>query len=72
MTPVDPKTPPTAWGTFEHAEALRRWAFLERTPEQRLEWLIEMLDIAYASGAIKAHRPADAPIAASPADRTVG
>jgi len=49
--------PPTAWGTFEDAEALRRWSFLQRTPEQRLNWLIDMLEIAYASGALKPRRP---------------
>jgi hypothetical protein len=41
-------------------EALRRWSFLQRTPEQRLEWLIQMLEIAYASGAIQPRRPRDA------------
>jgi len=49
--------PPPAWGTFEDAEALRRWSFLQRTPEQRLNWLIDMLEVAYASGALKPHRP---------------
>jgi hypothetical protein len=49
--------PPTAWGTFEDAEALRRWSFLQRTPERRLEWLIEVLEVAYASGALKPRRP---------------
>ena len=49
--------PPTSWGTFEDAEALRRWSFLQRTPERRLEWLIEVLEVAYASGALKPHRP---------------
>lgn len=49
--------PPAAWGTFEDAETLRRWSFLQRTPEQRLNWLIDMLEIAYASGALKPRRP---------------
>ena len=49
--------PPVAWGTFEDAETLRRWSFLQRTPEQRLNWLIDMLEIAYASGALKPRRP---------------
>jgi hypothetical protein len=57
MTEFDPKAPPKAWGTFKDAEALRRWSFLQRTPEQRLEWLVEMLEIGYTSGAIKPRRP---------------
>jgi hypothetical protein len=51
------KSPPAAWGTFEDAETLRRWSFLQRTPEQRLNWLIDMLEIAYASGALKSRYP---------------
>ena len=50
---------PQGWGSYKDAEDLRRWSFLQRTPEQRLEWLIEMLDIAYQSGAIKPRRPAN-------------
>lgn len=49
--------PPAAWGTFEDAETLRRWSFLQRTPEQRLNWLIDMLEIAYASGVLKSRHP---------------
>ncbi len=49
--------PPSGWGSFEDAEALRCWSFLQRTPEQRLEWLIQMLEIAYARGAIQPRRP---------------
>jgi len=45
-------TPPPAWGSFEDAERLRRWAFLRRTPAERLDWLIEMLGISYRSGAM--------------------
>lgn len=52
--------PPLGWGSFEDAEALRRWSFLQRTPEQRLDWLIQMLEIAYARGAIQPRRPRDA------------
>ena len=57
MTEFDPNTTPEAWGTFQDAEVLRRWSFLKRTPEQRLEWLIAVLEIGYASGAIKPRRP---------------
>jgi len=60
MTEFDPDSTPEAWGTYEDAERLRRWAFLQKTPEQRLAWLVEMLKIAYATGAIKPRRP-DAP-----------
>jgi hypothetical protein len=48
---------PQGWGSFEDASALRQWSFLRRTPEQRLDWLIEMLEIAYASGALKPRSP---------------
>lgn len=49
--------PPDGWGTFEEAEALRRWAFRQRTPAQRLDWLVEMLEIAYRTGALKPRTP---------------
>ncbi|MDP9200150.1 MAG: hypothetical protein M3O07_13175 [Pseudomonadota bacterium] len=49
--------PPESWGSYEEAEALRRWAFRQRTPAQRLDWLIEMLEIAYRTGAIKPRGP---------------
>ncbi|MBU6470792.1 MAG: hypothetical protein KGQ68_08940 [Gammaproteobacteria bacterium] len=41
------------WGTFEDAEYWRKEEFLRRSPEQRLDWLREMLVLAYRSGAIK-------------------
>lgn len=44
-------------GTYADAEALRKWSFLQRTPQQRLDWLISVLKIAYASGALKPRRP---------------
>ena len=59
MTDFDPDTPPTAWGTFEDAEALRRWSFRRRTPEQRLAWLVAALEIAYQTGALAPRRPVD-------------
>lgn len=34
-------------GSYEDAVTLRRWSFLQRTPTQRLEWLVSMLRIAY-------------------------
>ena len=57
MKQFDPDRPPVAWGTFEDAEALRRWSFLQRTPEQRLAWLASALELAYQSGALKPRRP---------------
>ena len=57
MKQFDPSEVPVAWGTFEDAEALRRWSFLRRTPEQRLLWLQAALELAYQSGAIKPRRP---------------
>jgi len=45
--------PPPGTGSFEDAERLRRWSFLQRSPQQRLDWLMQALEIAYASGARK-------------------
>lgn len=57
MAEFDPDQLPVAWGTYEDAEALRRWSFLQRTPEQRLAWLVSALELAYQSGALKPRRP---------------
>ena len=46
----------TTFGTWDDAERLRRWAFLQRSPQQRLDWLVEALELAYQSGAIKPQR----------------
>lgn len=53
-TEFDPRgdAPPPAWGSYDDAERLRRWAFLRRTPTQRLAWLQSALEIAYRSGAL--------------------
>ena len=59
MTEFDPHSIPQAWGSFEDAEKLRRWAFLRRTPAERLAWMIEMLEIAYATGARQFSPPLD-------------
>ena len=48
---------PVSSGSYADAESLRRWAFLHRTPEERLAWLIEALEIAYRTGALKARVP---------------
>jgi hypothetical protein len=55
--PSGVREPPVLKGTYEDAETLRKWAFLQRTPQQRLDWLISALRIAYASGALKPRRP---------------
>ena len=57
MADFDTEREPQAWGTFEDAEALRRWSFMRRTPEQRLAWLEAALELAYASGALRPRRP---------------
>ncbi len=41
------------FGSWEDAETLRKWSFLQRTPQQRLDWLVEALTIAYQSGALE-------------------
>lgn len=61
MRDFDPTKPPVAWGTYEDAEALRRWSFLQRTPEQRLAWLVAALELAYLSGALKPLRSDTSP-----------
>jgi hypothetical protein len=57
MKRFEPNEEPSAWGSFEDAEALRRWSFERRTPEQRLAWLQAALELAYQSGALKPRRP---------------
>lgn len=57
MKTFDPDQVPQAWGSFEDAEALRRWSFERRTPEQRLSWLKSALELAYQSGALQPRRP---------------
>ena len=57
MKSFDSDQVPCAWGSYEDAEALRRWAFERRTPEQGLAWLAAALELAYQSGALKPRRP---------------
>ncbi len=50
----DAVAPPVkTFGSWEDAERLRKWSFLQRTPQQRLDWLIEALSVAYQSGALE-------------------
>ena len=52
--PHDETTPPfTTCGSWQDAEELRKWSFLRRTPQQRLDWLVQALVIAYQSGALQ-------------------
>ncbi|MFP4615916.1 MAG: hypothetical protein ACLFRB_08560 [Thiohalorhabdus sp.] len=44
---------PASWGGWADAERLRREAFLLRTPAQRLQWLQDALELAYAAGALE-------------------
>ena len=53
MTTFDPNTPPPSTGSFEDARRLAEWDFLRKTPEQRLQWLIQVLEVGYASGAFQ-------------------
>jgi len=57
VTEFDPHSIPQAWGTYDDAERLRRWAFLRKTPGERLAWMVEMLEIAYATGARQPRQP---------------
>jgi hypothetical protein len=56
VTNFDASSPPPTSGSFEDARLLAEWDFLRKTPEQRLQWLVGMLDIGYASGAFKTVR----------------
>jgi hypothetical protein len=38
--------PPVSFGGWGDAEELRKWSFLRRTPQQRLDWLVEALTIS--------------------------
>lgn len=57
MKSFEPDRVPCAWGSYEDADALRRWSFERRTPEQRLAWLTAALELAYQSGALQPRRP---------------
>lgn len=59
MSQIRADGPPASHGSYEDAEALRRWAFLRRTPAERLAWLVEALEIAYRTGALKPRIPAE-------------
>jgi hypothetical protein len=61
VTEFDPQSIPQGWGTYDDAERLRRWAFLRKTPAERLAWMVEMLEIAYATGARQPLQPTGSP-----------
>jgi hypothetical protein len=52
MNPDEVKTRPAKFGSWQDAENLRQWSFLQRTPQQRLDWLVQALEIAYQCGAM--------------------
>jgi hypothetical protein len=54
---VESKEPLPGFGGWKEAEDLRKWSFLQRTPQQRLDWLVQALAVAYECGAIKPMRP---------------
>jgi hypothetical protein len=45
--------PSQKFGSWQDAQELRKWSFLRRSPQQRLDWLVEALTIAYQCGALK-------------------
>jgi hypothetical protein len=53
MNPNELKAPPPIFGSWKDAENLRKWSFLQRTPQQRLDWLVQALTIAYQCGALE-------------------
>jgi hypothetical protein len=53
MSSEEPTTPMPNFGSWKDAEDLRKWSFLQRTPQQRLDWLVEALTVAYQCGALK-------------------
>jgi hypothetical protein len=66
---ADELKPPPNFGSWEDAEKLRKWSFRQRTPQQRLEWLVQALTIAYQCGALK-QPAAKQPAAKQPAAET--
>jgi hypothetical protein len=53
MSQEEQKEPLPSFGSWKDAEDLRKWSFLQRTPQQRLDWLVQALTIAYECGALK-------------------
>ncbi len=51
--------PPSSQGTFDDAERLRKWSFRKRTPQQRYDWLVSMLRVAYRRGTHELNRPVE-------------
>jgi hypothetical protein len=52
VNPDEFQSPPV-FGRWEDAEELRKRSFRQRTPQQRLDWLVQALTIAYQCGALK-------------------
>ena len=52
MSDVYSKNAARQFGAWLDAENLRKWSFLQRTPQQRLDWLVQALELAYQCGAL--------------------
>lgn len=52
MNTPQPPLDPRKFGGWDDAERLRRWSFQQRTPQQRLDWLVGALEVAYQRGAL--------------------
>jgi hypothetical protein len=53
MIPEEKNTSPPNFGSWQEAEDLRKWSFLQRSPQQRLDWLVQALSLAYECGALE-------------------
>lgn len=54
MTEIDHCPPPAGMGDWRDAEALRRWSFARRNPQQRLDWLVAALTVRYEAAQARA------------------
>jgi hypothetical protein len=66
MSLVELEAPLPNFGSWKDAENLRKWSFLQRTPQQRLDWLVQALTVAYQCGALKQAAPDIVALKAAP------
>ncbi len=57
MSTFDPSRPPPVTGSYEDARRLAEWDFLRKSPEQRLRWLIDMLQLSPSARATDTATP---------------
>jgi len=57
MVTNENELPPPGFGDWRDAEALRRWSFARRTPQQRLDWLVAALTMKYEAAEVRAAQP---------------